>query len=180
MSIYRKGQCKGDIYTADTQAIWSYTVSKAESKFWFWASWWLKRKSNTILTWFKLLSRRESISNVRQADSVVASVIPVSWYSWLCVTFSLWEWSGSMTSNRVWQRWQHMNGYVWAITLHRIILPTLLERTILALAGFEEGRCHMVSCHMKKANEKGKVSSNKQLECCWQSHEQVTSQSSLR
>lgn len=79
--------------------------------------------------WLKLLSRRQSISNVRQANSVVASVIPVPWYPWLCVTFSLWEWSGSMTSNRVWHRWQHMNGYVRVTTLHNIILPTLLECT---------------------------------------------------
>lgn len=33
--IYREGQYKGDIYTTDAQAIWPYTVSKAESKFWF-------------------------------------------------------------------------------------------------------------------------------------------------
>lgn len=41
-----EGQCKADTHT---QTIRSYIVSKAESKFWLWASWWPKRKSNIIL-----------------------------------------------------------------------------------------------------------------------------------
>lgn len=48
-SVPREGQYKGDIYTADTQAIWPYIISKAESNFQLWAFWWPKRKFNVII-----------------------------------------------------------------------------------------------------------------------------------
>lgn len=47
-SFYREGQSEGGVYMADTYTVWLSIVSKTESEFCLWASWWPNRKSDMI------------------------------------------------------------------------------------------------------------------------------------